>query len=237
MEKIRFVVASRMNVSDFYQRSPLGRSIDIMNRYVNKIYGSDSKNLLELELFPMNRDGLPKVYNQAIRRSLNDPAILVFIHDDVHICDFYWTEHLQNALQVFDIVGVVGNKNRVKGQASWAIFNSEGYPHDSPDYSGGVGHGKGFPPDFLSIFGAPCQEVKLLDGVVLACRSETLHRNQILFDEVFDFHFYDLDFCRQAELKKITMGTWTLSVVHESDGSFKKNWVDSMELYFGKWGG
>jgi hypothetical protein len=41
----------------------------------------------------------------------------------------------------------------------------------------------------------------VLDGLLLAARSETLLSNQLTFDERFDFHFYNMDFCRQAEEK------------------------------------
>jgi hypothetical protein len=42
---------------------------------------------------------------------------------------------------------------------------------------------------------------------MLAARSNTLAEKGLRFDPLFDFHFYDLDFCRQAELRKLRMGT------------------------------
>ena len=40
----------------------------------------------------------------------------------------------------------------------------------------------------------PGQEVKLLDGVMLAARSNTLAEKGLRFNPLFDLHFYDLDF-------------------------------------------
>jgi GT2 family glycosyltransferase len=52
------------------------------------------------------------------------------------------------------------------------------------------------------------EEVKLLDGVMMAIRSQNLIARDLRFDARFHFHFYDLDFCCQAEIKGIRMGTW-----------------------------
>ena len=63
--------------------------------------------------------------------------------------------------------------------------------------------------------------VRIIDAVASGLR----------FDEQFDFHFYDLDFCRQAELKGMTMGTWPISVVHESGGAYgKPAWREAFEM-------
>jgi hypothetical protein len=92
---------------------------------------------------------------------------------------------------------------------------------DSGNLSGSVAHGTGFPPTVLNRFGPPGKAVKLLDGFFLAVRSETLLSKGIRFDESFDFHFYDMDFCRQAEQHGLRMGTWTLSAIHESGGRLR----------------
>ncbi len=41
----------------------------------------------------------------------------------------------------------------------------------------------------------------------MAIRSEILIARDLRFDRQFQFHFYDLDFCRQAEIKGVRMGT------------------------------
>ena len=131
---------------------------------------------------------------------------------------------------------MAGNKRRVPKQPSWAFIDDKLTWDGSENLSGFVGHGKGIPDYRLSIFGQPCQEVKLLDGLFIACYSKTLLSNNIRFDECFDFHFYDLDLCRQAEKKGLKMGTWPISVVHESGGAFgNKAWKAGYSKYLEKW--
>ncbi len=224
--KFRVVCASRQSNADFAAKTALGRSLSLYRL-----------PMVELRLFEQNTRGLPAVYNQAIAESANDPAILIFVHDDVHLCDFYWIDRIFSSLQRFDVIGVAGNARRLPNQPGWAFVDTQ-LKWDSPEHlSGLVGHGKGFPPTYLSVFGPPLREVKLLDGLLLACSSEKLRATGVGFDEQFDFHLYDLDFCRQAESKKLRMGTCALSVVHESIGSFgSEKWKAAYDTYLRKWG-
>ncbi|MFZ2333460.1 MAG: glycosyltransferase [Sideroxyarcus sp.] len=226
-EKIRFIVATRETKEDFFSRTAMG-----------KYFSQYSLPFVELHLQDQNTLGLPVIYNRAIEASKVDPAILVFVHDDVNLCDFFWPDRIIDSLDHFQLVGLAGNKRRLPNQPSWVFIDTK-LTWDSPEnLSGVVGHGKGFPPANLSNFGAPCQEVKLLDGLMLIARSETLIKNGLRFDEDFAFHFYDLDICRQAEIKGIKMGTWSISAIHESGGNFGSPlWHAAYEKYLKKWGG
>jgi hypothetical protein len=58
----------------------------------------------------------------------------------------------------------------------------------------------------------------------------------VRFDERFTFHFYDMDFCREVERKGLRMGTWPISVVHESGGAFgSQGWQDGYAKYLAKY--
>jgi hypothetical protein len=222
--KVRVVCATRGSAGDFSSRTALGRSL--------ALYGP----LCELRLFPGNSLGLPAVYNTAIRESAADPAVLVFLHDDVHLLDFYWPTRIIQGLEKFDVLGLAGNRRRVAHQPAWRFLDDRWTRDDRENLSGVVAHGKGWPADYISGYGAPGQEVKLLDGVMLAAHSTTLHSRSVLFDEAFDFHFYDLDFCRTAEQRGLRMGTWAISVMHESDGTFGgPAWRQGYERYIAKW--
>lgn len=223
--KIKLVVASRSTEADFYKNTATGRSLSF-----------NKPAFLELRLFASNTEGLPTVYNQVIKESIADPATIVFAHDDIHFLDFYWCSRIKEGLRNFDVVGLAGNRRRIPKQPSWA-FIDKNWTWDKPEnLSGVVGHGKSFPPSNLSIFGEPRQKVMLLDGLLLAADSKTLIEKNLFFDELFKFHFYDLDFCRQAELKNISCGTWDLSLIHESGGSFgSEAWNASYEKYIDKW--
>ncbi len=222
----RFVCATRETSELFATKTALGRSLAPYLRSPQ----------VELKLFAENRQGLPRLYNEAIREAAQRPAVLIFIHDDVHLVDCFWGMHLMTGLRSFDVVGLAGNKRRVPRQPSW-YYVDERFTRDTPEnLSGIVAHGSGFPPGNISFYGAPGQQVKLLDGLLLAVRSETLLAKRIEFDERFDFHFYDMDFCRQAEAHNLRLGTWTISVIHESGGNFASaGWRAGLERYLEKW--
>ncbi len=224
--KLRVVCATREKKEDFCAKTALGRSLVLWR-----------PPAVELVLFDRNTKGLPELYNQAIAAAASDPAILMFVHDDVHLFDFFWPYHILTGLRTFDIIGLAGNKRRVPNQPAWA-FTDDKFTWDTPDnLSGTVGHGSGFPPSNVSVYGAPGQQVRLLDGVLLAVRSETLLSQDLRFDERFAFHFYDMDFCRQAEVKGLRLGTWMISVIYESGGQFGSPvWQAAYARYLDKWG-
>jgi GT2 family glycosyltransferase len=224
-ERVRLVCATRSSRSKFFAESALARSL-----------AAQQHGNFEWLIFDENGRGLADVYNEAIGQSMHDPAILVFIHDDIWICDFFWIDQLRAALRSFDVVGLAGNQRRLPRQPSWA-FVDESLRWDDPEYlSGVVGWGNGFPPEGISYFGRSGVEVRLLDGLLMAVRSETLWLHQVNFDERFSYHFYDMDFCRQCEAKGVRMGTWPISVVHQSGGSFGSlAWRAAYIRYLDKW--
>lgn len=225
--KIRFVCATREDRATFLSTTALGKSLSLYSFLP----------FLELRLFEKNALGLPQLYNMAINESRISPAVMVFIHDDVHLADFYWADRILEGLQQFQIIGLAGNRRRVPKQPSWAFIDKH-FTWDSPaNLTGVVGHGTGFPCAKLSVYGPSSQEVKLLDGLMLACRSETLIDNELYFDERFNFHLYDVDFCRSAQQKGVRMGTWPISVIHESGGNFgTAGWRNDYNKYLDKWG-
>ncbi len=224
-ERVRVVCATREDRDGFFSTMALGKSLNLHR-----------PPQVEVRLFPGNRQGLPAVYNTAIEEAAVEDVILLFVHDDIHLCDFHWAERLREGLTAFDVVGLAGNRRRVPRQPGWR-FVDEKLSSDSRDnLSGMVGHGSGYPAARVSAWSPPGQNVKLLDGLFLAARSRTLHSKGLRFDERFEFHFYDLDFCRQAEQAGLRMGTWPISVVHESVGNFAGDgWQRSYETYLEKW--
>lgn len=220
------MVATRQSTEQFWDNIATGVSLTLF-----------PSPQLEVALYPENSKGLSEIYNKEIEQSKHDPCLLIFAHDDLHILDFFWMQQIFNGLSHFGIVGVAGNKRRIPFQPAWAFIDGNFTWDDSANLSGIVGHGNSFPPSNISNFGPPFQEVKLLDGLILAAFSETLIKNHIRFDEKFKFHFYDMDFCRQAEIRGITMGTIPLSLIHQSGGNFgSEDWKSSYHKYLQKWG-
>jgi hypothetical protein len=223
--RFRFVCATRETREQFATKTALGRSLSLC-KYSH----------MEVRLFPVNSVGLPTLYNVALSEAATDPAILIFAHDDIYLCDFFWPNTFLAGLAKFDILGLAGNKRRVPNQPAWAFLDTNLSWDAAENLSGIVGHGEGFPPSKVSVYGPPCQEVKLLDGLMLIVRSETLLSSGIRFDERFAFHFYDMDFCRQAELQKLRMGTWPITAVHKSLGVFgTPPWRAAYKQYLEKW--
>lgn len=224
--KIRLVIATRASEAEFFSSTATGRSL-AFNR----------PSFIDLRLFPENKRGLPALYNEVIRDSAADPATLVFAHDDLHLLDYYWCGRIQEGLADFQILGAAGNVRRVPMQPAWGFVDTKFTWDERKNLSGVIGHGKSFPPADFSVYGPPRQKVKLLDGLLLACESQLLIENDLYFDERFSFHFYDLDFCRQAELMDISCGTWDLSLIHESGGNFSSEaWRKAYAIYIDKWG-
>ncbi|HTY48663.1 MAG TPA: glycosyltransferase family 9 protein, partial [Steroidobacteraceae bacterium] len=229
-DPIRLVCATRLSREEFFAKAALGRSIPVYR-------GFPRDQNIELRLFADNRQGLPALYNTAIEEARNRPALLVFLHDDVFLSDYYWAHHLHAGLERFRIVGLAGNRRRVRGQASWMYVDGQFTRDDDDHLSGVIGHGDPF-PDLrqLSVYGEPGQEVKLLDGVLIAAYSRTLIEHDLRFDPRFRFDFYDLDFCRQAELHGLSMGTWPMSIVHASAGKLGgEAWQEAYRTYLDKY--
>jgi GT2 family glycosyltransferase len=189
---------------------------------------------LRLALIEGNQRGLPAVYNQFIHESLREEE-LVFLHDDLWLDDLFLSDRIRSALAVYDVVGLAGNTRLVPGMPAWHIGNQENEV-DLGHLSGVVCHGAQ-PLGEPSVYGPTPAAVELLDGVLLAARAGTLLDAGVRFDERFDFHFYDLDFSRQARAAGLKMGTWPIAVTHVSGGVFESDaWKRGLELYREKWG-
>lgn len=224
--KIKLVVATRVHEDEFFTNTLTGRSLKV-----------NYPDFVELKLFANNQIGLPKLYNQIIRESQNDPATLVFAHDDLLLLDYYWCKRLIEGLEHFEVVGLAGNISRAPRQPTWWFVDDQFNWDAKENLSGVIGHGDQFPPENISFYGAPRQQVKLMDGVLMAVHSQTLIDHDLYFDEQFDFHFYDLDFCRQAEVKNIELGTWDIAFTHGSKGNCgTDSWRRGYSKYIKKWG-
>ena len=220
---VEIVSATRLSAADF-PASPLGVSLARMSR---------NPSLVPKIAFE-NRRALPAVYNDRIA-SPDAADVLAFIHDDVWIEDFYFIDRLLEGLSHFDVVGLAGNSRRVPGQRSW-INSPETQQPDAPHLRGAVAHGDA-PLATIRFFGPMPAECELLDGVLLATRKATLRERGIGFDPQFDFHFYDLDFCRTARQANLRLGVWPISVTHRSGGAFgSPAFRDNGLRYFAKWG-
>jgi GT2 family glycosyltransferase len=225
MKPILIIAATTRDRRGFRRHARLGRSLARLS----------NDPLIESAIAYLNLDGLPKVFNRQICET-NKDYILAFTHDDASLEDCDLALRLNEAVRAFDIVGVAGNKRRRPLQPAWAFPDDSLVWDDPANLSGEVSH---IAPSGrqVSRYGTTPEECKLLDGVFLAAAASTLLGSGVGFDERFKFHFYDMDFCRSAELASLRMGTWPITLTHQSGGSFgSPGWAEQLRLYRDKWG-
>lgn len=224
---ICFVAATRMNEEDFWSKTLLGKRLKTWS----------AKPGIKIQIAFENRSGLPVVYNKAIAKAAVDD-ILIFLHDDAWLLREDSLEQIRQGLRAYDVIGIAGNRRRLPGQSTWYLRSlADGQATlDLPYLSGAVHYGQIFKTE-VHQFGPWPAECELLDGVLLAARAAVLRRTKLYFDEQFDFHFYDLDFCRTARKKSILIGTWPIPVLHDSRGNpGDVKWQQNRIKYVKKWG-
>ena len=221
---IEIISATRLSEKDFWNRSALGISLDRLSQ--------------DRRLFPHitfnNQRGLPDVFNARITAA-DGHDILVFVHDDVWIDDYFFADRVVAGLNTFDVIGIAGNRRRLQNQPSWAFIDTNLTWDSLQNLSGSVAHGvRPFGP--ITVYGDVPAECELLDGVFLAVRKSGLVAAKVQFDPQFDFHFYDMDFCRSARESGLRLGTWPICMTHQSIGAFKSpQWREKYQLYRQKW--
>ena len=219
---IEIVSATRLSEPGFREQAPLAACLARVakDRRITPVVTCE------------NARGLSEVYNARI--DAEDPAeILVFVHDDVWLEDFYFADRILEGLKQFDIIGVAGNSRRLPRQSSWA-HGPDGRL-DLPYLRGAIAHGTS-PLGKVGFFGPIVGECELLDGVFLAARKQTLRTAGVRFDPRFSFHFYDLDFCRAARRAGLRLGTWPIAMTHRSSGAPGTDaWNMGLAAYRAKW--
>jgi GT2 family glycosyltransferase len=221
---ITIVSATRLSTEDFWSKSALGQSL-------NRI-AFDKR--LNARINANNTLPLPTVYNYSIAAAQTDD-ILVFMHDDVWIDDYYFADRMIEGLKSFDVIGVAGCKLRRTKQSAWLFTGLDFQQDTAENLSGSIAHGK-TPGGGVSHYGVTPAACDLLDGVLLVTSKKVLAQSDLMFDPLFSFHFYDLDFCRAAKQRGLQLGTWPICLTHQSAGSFgSPAWREMQRLYAKKW--
>ena len=222
---VQVISATRMTEQAFWEDSALGQSLKAH-------MASDSR--LAVSVAYENSRGLPEVFNAYIAEAEND-AVLVFVHDDVWLDQPNFVEAVLAGLEHFDVIGVAGNRRCLPKQPAWPFINTQ-FVWDDPQYlSGKVGHGQ-HAHGQVSDYGTVPAACELMDGVFFATKKASLAKHQVAFDAQFDFHFYDLDFCRTARTAGMTLGTWHIQLTHQSGGAFgSESWQKLYQRYLEKW--
>ncbi len=225
---INIISATRLSQDAFLAEAPLGASL--------KRLAFDKR--IHARVAFVNRASLSEIYNLSIDYP-KAAEILVFIHDDVWLDDYFFADRIIAGLQNFDVLGIAGNCRRLPRQPSWCFTGqmSDKFIWDvRENLSGAVAHGTA-PFGRVTSYGPVPAQCELLDGVLLAARRDTLRSKGVRFDPRFDFHFYDLDFCRSARAAGLVLGTGTVALTHLSQDAFgSADWQRNYEIYLEKWG-
>src|SRR5450830_202115 len=222
---VEVMSATRCSEQEFWSKSALGLSL---KRHLKQ------DDRLRVKIAFENSRGLSEIFNECIDQADDDTA-LVFIHDDVWIDEASFVDTVINGLENFDVIGMAVNVRRLPNQPGWAFIDHKFTWDDKANLSGRIAHSKtAF--GVAEVFGAAPVECELLDGVFLATKKSSLNKNNVRFDEQFDFHFYDMDFCRSARKSGLTLGTWLINLTHQSLGDFgTKHWLEKYQSYLNKW--
>jgi GT2 family glycosyltransferase len=182
-----------------------------------------------------NRRGLPLVYNEMLDRAADD-TVLIFVHDDIWIDDYYMIQRVIEGLERFDVIGIAGNRRRAAYQPGWNFIDID-WQRDAPENLSGLISSGPQPGGEVQYYGSVPAACELLDGVFLAAKKSTLAKNNVRFDPLFDFHCYDMDFCRTARQNGLRLGTWPICMTHQSNGIFgTPEWRTNYQMYLRKWG-
>jgi GT2 family glycosyltransferase len=223
--QVEIISATRKTAADFHTDSALGISLRRL---------SYDKQIVARIAFGNTR-GLPDVYNEGLTAAGSD-SIVVFLHDDVWIDDYFFGQRIAEGLNAYDVIGVAGNRRRISGQPAWAFVDLSFTWDQRQHLTGAVAHGK-HPFGSVAYFGSAPAECELIDGVFLAAKKSALTEKRVSFDPRFDFHFYDMDFCRTARQSGLKLGTWPICLTHQSGGAFgTEKWQKAYRTYLDKWG-
>lgn len=229
---VRIVTATKVSSSLFWRATYLGRSLTTIPESLRPavtVYADNTG--------PAAR-GLPALYNEAIGAAAAD-EILFFVHDDVYLHDWFVAARAREAMSHFDLAGVAGAVDPDLSQPSWTFAFDDKYnkTHKQADVtrSGSINHFDHVQPK-VETFGPTPRECQLLDGVILILNAGRAQQVKARFDERFTFHFYDLDFCRTARSAGLRIGTWPITVTHDSIGGFDSDAFRAAATeYIGKW--
>ena len=192
-----------------------------------------------------NSGGLSTTYNRFLydyEHKLTEKSYVVFVHDDIWINDVLFFEKIESASKRFDVIGAVGGK-------AWNAYGDGNIPMIWTHAAGRHGM-SGFMMHkireerqaaeessiFASGYGNAPARTLTLDGCIL-CFTKKAVDSGLRFDETFKFHFYDMDVCFSAFIKKLSVGTAPMLLTHESVGmsASSNEFMDSQKKFLSKW--
>jgi GT2 family glycosyltransferase len=209
----------------------------IWEKNVHTIFESylpDTRRIVNYDLYPNNKEGLPKVYNKAFEKA--DTDFIICLHDDIIIHDIQIFEKIIQYSEQFDIMGLAGASSfniKTCERKSWLTCAADrqrdlhgAVTHPIPNHEG-LYH--------TSSYGYMPARVCNIDGLFMVM-SKKVYKN-IKFDEKFTFDFYDLDFSLTALENGYKIGVIPLPCTHQSGGYgiMEDKYLTAQENFVKKW--
>lgn len=181
-----------------------------------------------------NSEGLPKAYNKAIDKALEeDWDALVLAHDDI------WLEYdpipkLIKLFEKYDLIGVAGTSQiNLQSPALWHLM---GGGFEGGKLHGAVAHGTNQHKNMTN-FGTYPHRVVMLDGVFMAMNRKVMESARFDITNPAKAHFYDLDFSLNCHKMGHRVGVGDVYITHESPGlkEFTDEWKSAEKWFLKKY--
>lgn len=185
----------------------------------------------EFTAFDNRRENLPiaTVYNRCASRARQ--PYLCFIHEDAAFLTEGWGHLLapQLALPATGVVGFAGSIVKPARLTAWNVCGRD----MRANY---VQHMRGRRHRHHRADGDEAfTPVVTLDGFCLFVRRDVWAQTPFDADACPGFHGYDLDFTLAAATHRTNYVCHTVLVEHHSEGSFSRDWIESLHRLHAKW--
>jgi len=181
---------------------------------------------IEFYIFKDNTNGLSQNYNLLLKNDKYKDYTILFVHDDVILEDIFLYEKLLQS--PYSITGLAGatSFNKLSDKLAWHLAALQ------QAYVGEVAH-QNKDKVWTTVFGPTNSRALILDGLFLSCRVSDLLEKELFFDENFNFHFYDIAFCLNANKKQVTCGVLPIRVVHLGlgDSMLSTEWETAQQRF------
>lgn len=200
INKLLITICTQAKTDEEFSKRPIFPSL-------KKQYETNSS--IEFHIFKDNKRGLSSCYNEILKDPKNINKTVLFVHDDVVLEDIFLFEKLINS--PYSITGLAGTKtfNKAADKLAWHLA-----AENKSSFVGEVAHFAKQQGIWTTVFGPTNSRALVIDGLFIACKVKDLVDKNLYFDEQFDFHFYDIAFCLNANKNKVTCGVLPIRVIH-----------------------
>lgn len=220
MKKIHIVSCTRAKNQSEFEKRPLGKSL----KKIKKLYTSEQ---ITSTIGYDNKQGLSEKYNQFLTEAYKD-SIVLFVHDDVILDTVFIYEHLNKS--PFIVTGLAGAKHfkRLQSdtQPAWHLMT------ERESYFGEVKH---IHNEIIhtTVFGKTFGSVSVIDGVFMAVNVEKILHTKARFNNLFNFHHYDIAFCIECLKENVSIGVMPINIIHYGlgDSMLTQDWAESSKLF------